>query len=93
MYYRYCARTGLGHDWCCREGCLYYRGKGTAQVAHIAAYEVGTDRCCVGVKEPMEGVDGGVCCFAIDWQDHGVLKALDELLDKGGHHGLGGRTK
>ena len=60
-------------------------------MSQIAASEFGADRRCVCIEELLEGVDCGICGFAVDWWDFGVFGTLNNLIDGGGLHGGGGK--
>ena len=84
---------GRGNDLCFRESYIYGGGEGEAKVYKSAAAEGCVDRLRVRVEELVRDVDRGVHRFAVDWWDHGVFKALGELIDGGGRHVGGGRTE
>ena len=81
---RYCIERG--DNPCFREGCIDGGGEGEAKVYKSASAKGCVDRLRVRVEELVRDVDSGVHRFSVDWWDHGVFKALDELIDGGGRH-------
>ena len=41
----------------------------------------------------MKGVECGVRRLAVDHWDYGIFEALDELMGRGGRHGVGGERE
>ena len=74
---------------CGRKGRIDGGGEGEAQVAEGAADEVGGDGRRVLVQELVHCVERGVRQLPVGRWDAGDFEALDELVDRGGHHGGG----